>query len=729
MMRMPRLFACAVMACCLTVPLFSSSWTYAQASVDTPKEVASGDKSELFNHADAFWHYAKIARYDLAAQEGQQVLAKKDQPQAVLEAMEQVSRNRKDNLDQWLLRWQGVPEMKDVATQLIQVIRQGYEARRADPAFIEAAIKRLPVSEQAYSLAVSKLRQSGELAVGPMIDALRDPNQLEAHAAIRRALQDMGKLAVNPLLAATEMNDTPTLASIATVLGNSGYEDAVPYLSRLVNDPKTAPEVKGAAVAALVRMGQSPAANTASLFLAGAEKYYYRAPDNRSPVAYVWYWDGQKGLTKKEVPAAIFNDLMAMRDCEYALKLDQGRAEAVSLWLAANYKREADLPQGQTDPTRAEGQPDAHYYGVAAGTQYLNTVLARALKDHNGPVALRAIRSLQQIVGQSNLFDAKQTAILDALRYPDRQIRFEAAFALAAALPQKAFPGQERVVPTLAEAMAQSGKPNVLVLAPQDQLNGLLQGLKDAGYGSAGGVNSEAALAAAATLPTVDVVVAMGDQAAQIDALRMAMNGNPRLESAALVIVSANPSSSWTVQAANNPLLSVTKATDAAGLKPVIDEARTKAGSLPMDEKIAADYAMRAADLLGKLAISRGQVLDLAVAQTTLLGSLDDSRPEVVKAVGRVVGLLNSKEAQAALLIKAADAKTPDEVKASLYKSVATSARFFGNMLDQSQIDLLQKAVAEEKDAAARSAAAEAHGALNLPADQAKSLIVSQSKV
>jgi len=41
------------------------------------------------------------------------------------------------------------------------------------------------------------------------------------------------------------------------------------------------------------------------------------------------------------------------------------------LWLASNYKREVELPQGVTDPTRAENQPNAHYYGVSAGAQYL----------------------------------------------------------------------------------------------------------------------------------------------------------------------------------------------------------------------------------------------------------------------------------------------------------------------------------------------------------------------
>ena len=107
--------------------------------------------------------------------------------------------------------------------------------------------------------------------------------------------------------------------------------------------------------------------------------------DPRNPVGYMWYWTDDKGLVKIDVPAPIFNELMAMRACEYSLKLGGSQGDALSLWLASNYKREVELPQGQVDPTRAPGQPDAHYYGVSAGAQYLNAALARTLRQYGAP--------------------------------------------------------------------------------------------------------------------------------------------------------------------------------------------------------------------------------------------------------------------------------------------------------------------------------------------------------
>jgi len=150
---------------------------------------------------------------------------------------------------------------------------------------------------------------------------------------------------------------------------------------------------------------------------------------------------------------------MTLRECEYCLKLNAARGDAVSLWIDAGYKREAEIPEGQTDAFWEDKHPSTHYYAVASGTQHLNPALARALRDRNSAVALRAIRSLNEIVGATNLFGGDQSPLIDALRYGDRQVRFEAAFAVAQALPQKNFPGAERVVPILAEALPKPASP------------------------------------------------------------------------------------------------------------------------------------------------------------------------------------------------------------------------------------------------------------------------------
>jgi AmiR/NasT family two-component response regulator len=398
------------------------------------------------------------------------------------------------------------------------------------------------------------------------------------------------------------------------------------------------------------------------------------------------------------------------------------------MWLAANYKREADLPQGAADATRAENQPAAHYYGVSAGTPYLNSALSRALRDRNSAVALRSIKSLQEIVGRQNLFTGNGAdALVDAMGSADRLVRYEAAFALAQALPQQSFNDSERVVPLLAEALSQTGTPSVLVVGTaQDAVNKMVDGLKGAGYQAIGATGADSAIGESAKLAAVDVILVSED--ADPDRLFATASQNPRLSGASRIVITKTAGSPFAARAVNDRLLSVTQTTDPAALKPVIDQARAKGASLPLDTDLANSYATRAGQLLSNLAISNTQAMDLSAAETSLLSALNDARPDIVKSAGMVLSRLPLKSSQPALLA-AASAEKPDDVKIALYKNLAHHAATFGRQIEGNQIEQLEKTVVDAPNLDVRASAAEARGALNLPAEQAKTLIMNQSTV
>jgi hypothetical protein len=386
------------------------------------------------------------------------------------------------------------------------------------------------------------------------------------------------------------------------------------------------------------------------------------------------------------------------------------------------------MPQDQPDTFWEDKHPATHYYAVASGTAHLNPALARALHDGNSAVALRAIRSLNEIVGATNLFAGDQSPLIDGLRYPDRQVRIEAALAIAQALPQKNFPGQERVIPILAEALAQTGKPGVLILAPTDRINALREQLKN--YAIAGGATPEAAAASAASLSGVDVIL-MYEGNPGIDSMLTISRQTLRLERAAKLIVAkaSKVASPYAQSAIADQTITITDPNiDEAGLNAAIEEARKRAGGLPMDEKMATAYALRAAEMLQRLAISKGQVFDLLIAQPAVMAALDDARPEIAHAAANSLGLLNSREAQAALATKALDEKTQDEFKIILLKDLSVHAKFYGNMLDQGLIESLGKLAETAANLDVKSAAGEALGALNLRSEQIKALIVNQAR-
>ncbi|MBV8780893.1 MAG: hypothetical protein JO353_05790 [Phycisphaerae bacterium] len=693
---------------------------------------------ELKTMVDNFWHFGKIARYDLATAEGSKILGAGQQPQDVLGAFEMAANSRGDNLDQWLLRWQNIDAMKDVTAKLVAVLNQGYIARSGNPDAIKTNIDRLTHSERAYLNAIERLRASGELAVPFMVDDLRDHSKLQMQGTIRRALVDLGREALNPLVAATEMKDYDTLPIVLTVLGDLGYRDAIPYLARVATSDNLPPTVKSAARDAINRIQSNGAGegyadgSPGDLFYElGAHIYYETGAikaDKRKPVSYIWFWSDDKGLTKLDVPNSIFADLMTMRSMEYALSLNSTK-DAQALWLIANYKREIDLPGGQKDPTRADNQPSAHFYGVDSGPRYLNEALTRALKDHASSVAMKIIGSLQEIAGEPSALPDASAPLLKAMQAPDRLVRYESAFAIAGAMPQKQFQGSERVVPLLAEAMAQTGQTSVLLLASkQDQFNSLTEGLKGAGFLITGGTSADAALAASNAVPAVDVVLTSDDVPAdEVNKLFDLLNGSPRLSGVTKLVMVKTEASPYAQKAATDSSLTTTLAKDAAGLKPAIDDARKKAG-LPSDADTATKYALRAGGLLKDIAIAHNPVLDIAPAKETLLALLNDQRPDIVKLAGNVLALINDKDAQSGLLTVASNEKTADDVKISLYKSLADNAKLFGDQVNSSQLDPLNKMVASANNNDVRSAAAEAHGALNLPSDQAKGLILDQMK-
>jgi len=692
-----------------------------------------------------FFHYASIGRYDLAKSTGEKVLASGASPADVLAQFEKVidSRNRRVpahlrlELYERMLSWQRVAEMKELSIKFLDIFNKAKKERASDPAFIEQNIKRLGAGTRAYLLAMEQLKQSGEVAVPLLLATLKDPQQKDLHVAVRSALRDLGHRALNPLLAATELKDRALLPSVISALGDLGYEAAVPYLARLARQGAD-DIIKTAARSALVRLGAESAlqASPAELFYGLAEKFYYGkcsvAAAKDSPTTLMWF-AGPTTIEKREVPSAVFNELMAMRACEYVLALDPSRMDAVSLWLAAAFRREIDLPQGAADPVWDEKHPAADYYARAAGVHHLNAVLRRAMRDQDAALALKAIKALQAIVGTVSLFGPDgDKPILSAMRFGDRLVRFEAAFTVAEALPQQPFAGQEQVVPIMAEALRQTGKAGVLVLASsQDELNQRVEMLgKSGAYIVKGGISPQTVLAASAALPGVDVIVAHENAAEQIDRLMTAARGNVRLERAALlVIVTSKAASRYAAMAAGDPLITVTEATDEAGLTAAIEEARKRAGGLPLDEKLASECVLRSAALLGKLAISRGQVLDLTVAQPALLAVLlDDAHIENARAAGNVLALLGGREVQTALAGRALDEKTGDELRVSLLKNLATHAKFFGNLLDQPLKDALTRLVESGATMEVRAAAAEAHGALDLPAEQVKTLILNQAK-
>ncbi|MEE9295852.1 MAG: HEAT repeat domain-containing protein, partial [Phycisphaerae bacterium] len=477
----------------------------AQAPVSTTSARSVNQQPTVESLFADFLHYSLLGRFQLADTYALQLL---DHPDLDPVELLKLSEKHERSMDTLLILIKN-SSISESASRVMERIQEGEHIQRQDDDRIRANIDKLAGPPQTEYNATQRLTDSGEYAVPWMIQTLRVPARKHLRPRVIRALPKIGKSAVGPLVEALAINDETIRQTLIYTLGELAYTRAAPYLQALTGDPDVSPESKNAAMTAIARIGLqtgrplphgrgSVSIGSADGFVRLAEQFYDEhgsvGADPRLPKANVWYWDETNSFLKAiPVPREIYGAAMAMRCCERALLIDPNNSDAIAVWLAANIRREArlgmDVESGDADarssgdPTRAADFPRALYFTSSAGPRFAHLALQRAVDDRDGPVALGAIAGLRLVSGASSLIgpeDHKQP-LVQALRFPDLVVRIRAALTLGNALPRSQFRGSELVVEVLANALAQTGGRNILVVEPDtDNRNRIMSALRGA---------------------------------------------------------------------------------------------------------------------------------------------------------------------------------------------------------------------------------------------------------
>ena len=563
-----------------------------------------------------FLHYTKIGRLDLAKGYAQAVLESNPDPLELLTLSEENPQGYAILLR--VIDTASDAELVGLSGKIMDVIEQGRFVRRADPKIIAEEIRRLSGTTRGRLAAVKRLQNAGEYAVVYMLDAMMDDSRKEELPNIIWALPQIGKDAIRPLAAALQTEDVGLKAEIIQALGKISYPQSLPYLKYIIEKDSSA-ELRKLADQSIKQIDPAALkAPAAQLFYRLGEDYYYRAPSlapaEDANFANIWFWDSTgRRLVREKVDKSYFNELMAMRACEWALKADAGFGQAIGLWLAAYCNAEStglDMPS-----YFGLGHADALVYATTAGPEYLHQALARAIKDKNAHVALCAVEALATTAGEKSLLYRIGPAqpLLEALSFNDKAVRYSAAIAIAAAGPKEKFAESKLVVENLSQALDQTPEKT--------------------------GENAEM----------------------------------------------------W-------------------------------------NEELANSYALRAAEVMLKLAQTRNPVIDLSAAQETLINVTKNKRVEIQVLAGQVLARLNGSEAQRAIAAMALAESNTMDVRISAFDSLAISAKLNANLLDDEKIDAIYSLVSsQEIDPELRGAAAAAYGALNLPSRKVKDLILDQA--
>jgi len=693
---------------------------------------AAAQNDEAAQHWKDFIHYSRIARLDLAASHGRKFLEAKLDPAVMLEVIENsvYGNAYEKDIDKMVnMTGPGVTEsgIVDVAKAVDEAIEAAKVAVIRNPSRIRDEIRKLDDSQRHRINATRRLSEAGEYAAPQMIEVLigetAEAKQLRPY--VLEAAVAVGRPLVVPFAEVMDMLPSVAKQDVARILARIGYPASLPYLKKQLEsgdlDEATADVVANAYSQIASARGLSDDITAAQLFLGLAEDYYagnsslIMDPDASHNLR--WVVNDRGELSYQRIPTPVFGDVMAMQAARRALQLNNDMAPALSLWLAANFRRENNLGDA-ADPSYGPRMRSPAYYAMTAGPGHIKPVLARAVQDRDAELALDAVRALAATGGADSL-TTEAGAVLRALNYPDARVRFETAFAVAKSNPTEEFQGSGRVIPVLAEAVRQTGQKVALVIAEQQQKrNELTAVVKGEGYDVLAGATLEDVEGALQGVPTADLVV-LHDDAAYVNAFTVARRGSYKL-GAAPVVVLAMPGELVAVtrmMADDESVVVIDGAVDASKVTEAMAQA---AASIAGDELSAEQneaYAVEALNLLSELATKRSAIFDVSLASESLIEALGDDREAVMLGAADVLAMVGTPEAQQALAEAALNDRTSRRLRIELFGDLADSAKRFGNQLTQRQLAAMNELINEANGSLA-DAAAEAYGALNLPTAQ-----------
>lgn len=687
--------------------------------------LAFPDPQELLND---FTHYALIANVELAAASAQALLDSgiTDAQMAVMLDEGKVTIKRFEDA---ISRAHMVAALEPVAADLARRVEQGRLDLARDPVRVEQSINMLTGNQRQRKLASDRLLAAKEYAVPALLRQITEGRDEQLKLACQRVLEQIGNPAVGPLCEALPNLTGVSQRIVCDVLGTIKYPAAAPFLRAVSMDANTDGPAREAAARAFNAVGGLDIG--LSTLYSNLSRDYFSGHDSlicfpTEPMNNVWNYSPHTGLSPLPVPTAIYSEVMAMRMASRALQADAANTAAIDLFVAANLKRENDLPSGASDPVYGSSAYTPEFYATVFGTQTCLNVLGMGIDRLDTPLVRDAILALSKTTGGSNLFTRGQgrQPLLEALTYPNRRVQYEAALTLGAALPQQAFAGDYSVVPILASAVRMGNLSQAMVITwdDEDRKNTVAQ-LERAKFQIAG---------SATTLEALHPEIA---KAVGVDLIAI----RTRTPDEARQIVSSLRNIPKTAAA---PILLIGSATDLAVLRPIfrddqrvnlvrpgisdeqfgaaIESVMQGASGGRMTDAEAEEYTIKSLSVLRDIAISRNSVYRVGDAETALIDALTTRTGGVRMLVADILALIDSDNAQRQLFDAALAASGDEQVE--LLKRVADSVRLIGDRAEKRHVDALIALITKSTGDTADAAAA-VHGSLNLPTSDAVKLI------
>ena len=652
-----------------------------------------------------FIHFVKIARFDVAADLGNQILDAGLSSEEFVDLIE-LSREQQ-RFEEAVAAGMRVPVLEPIAAKLDGAFRDGKLARARNPEEIARNIELLTQGLRARSMGRERLITAGEYAMPQLLDAYLQQKDLALKAQVQRLLVDMGRHAIVPLTTAMGGLDAVRQEAIAEVLGLIPYRTSLPTLIDLYQSTDN-DAVRQACGRAISRLGGNPSSNVADMYALLADSYYAQPAELTSfpdeDYQLVWNFDRGLGLVMVPVQTPVFHEAMAMRMAERSLRIDPSNKETLALWISSNYSRELDSTEGYKNPVYSSERRDAEYYGMAVGPDIAQLVLRRGIDTRDTPLVRLAIEALAETAGSRALWGQPiddRYPLLESLSYQNRRVQFEAALALGTAQPAQTFSGAERVIPLLASAVKDASSLHAVILSGHDResYDQYRTSLESLGFNvlppAETGLGDIAA--AIAETPTIDLVVTLMGYDDSLLAIEAARADSKLAVTPVLALMGPDDVIPMNRQYDRDQTVAVRRAAiPGSAFDESVSTLLEVASGGPISAEEADDYSYRSIGVLRKLAISNNQVLNVSDASSILIDVLDEVDGLTLLDVAEIISYMPQERAQRAIMNTALDAA--DEIQQELLTIVGESGKRFGNQLDSRQVRRLIELAQDEND-------------------------------
>jgi len=434
------------------------------------------------------------------------------------------------------------PETVDAIKKFFALAERGRREWLRDQKRIAESVAKLVAAKEPTHIwtAIAELKTAGQHAAPQLFDALKKGKR-DDHTTIDMAIMSCGPAVVLPLCEALNVQDDLVKQEIIFVLGQIKDTRALPALAAVAAGDAPA-SVKENALDSIKRIAAGNLQSAPVYYYEQAQAYYrqrYDVLQNPHDDFIIWSWNAKdQSLVSRAAPEYAFYLEMTEKLCYQAIALDE-TFESVYPLLICSYLQQLNTYSSLLDAVdegtlqnlseeeiaglkaRKDRVAGILSTATALGKQHFYGALNFALQEGNSTVAvacediLRRLGSpadLPVIVGgkgDRNMPAAAATAdpLVAALDSDSKQVRYNAAVALAG-MSTRAFPGSDRVLPVLCQALGERGARVVLVADADVQVtNQLKSDLNEAGYIADIASDPDTALVAGFSVPVKDALV------------------------------------------------------------------------------------------------------------------------------------------------------------------------------------------------------------------------------